>query len=398
MQQYRVEFFNRSLDYVYHEFTTDMQIDDDYIAIQTTSIDIAPTQSVKAGYFIRVLRDEQDYFFGLVTNASPGEERTIVEFKPFMALFDVDILFNTNYQGRTELNRSLENTLKKYITETFISNSDSLQNLPLTVSVPSEEANHTKKWGMNIKSDTEGAARAIIGLYEILIVNALKKYGVAIRVDPDFAAKTINLTISKVGGNLLVDGDLDNILVKTFKVNDRPNGVNKLMIYNSSDYSEYLTFYVHPDHSWDSSNSNRITPVVCSIKATGPDTSLDPAFAYLWAQANGIPWDSRYDPTSQDRDKQLDPHVAYIWAALNDAYDELSGLEWDNLIELECAPNDPLVSPQQLRMGQKVTVYYKNGAYTSILTGRNITLETVTLIFGSERIAYTKLRNKKVKG
>lgn len=365
MQQYRIEFFDRSMTYVHHDFSVDLSIDDDYIAIQTTTIEIGATDKVEMGQFIRILRDEQDYFFGVVSEVSPGEYMTQVTFKPFVSVFDEDILFDTTYQSVNSVNKSLENTLKKYISETYINNSDALQNLPLTITVPSSSANHTFPWGMNLKSDTEGMNRAIIGLYGVLIVNALKKYGVAISVTPNFTTKKINLNISKVDDGMVVDADLDNVTVKTLKVNDRPNGVNKLTVYNTQDYSQSITFYVHASNrDWDSDNTDRIYPVVRDIKATEPDSEVDPS-------------------------------IAFEWAAINVGYDELNGLEWDNLIELECAPNDPLINPTLLRIGQKITMHYKGGTYTSLLTGKNITLELITLVFGSERISYTKRKASK---
>lgn len=361
MQQYRIEFFDRTLTYVYHDFSSDLSIDDDYIAIQSSVIEIGPTKDVEMGQFIRIIRDETDYFFGIVTDASPGECVTTVTFKPFMALFDEDILFDTSLQTDKTVSTSLENVLKKYIRETYAVNSDSNQNLPLTVNVPALDSYHTKNWSFNIRSDTEGANRAIIGLYDVLIVNALKKYGVAIEVSPNFSTKRIVLNIQKISGNFNVDADLDNVTIKTLKVNNRPNGVNKLIVYNSDDYSESITFYVHTDRTWDANNTDRIVPVVRELRTATPDSTLDPSEAFLYA-------------------------------AVDVAYDALSGLVWDNLIEIECSPNDPLVNPATMLIGQQVSIYYNGDSYTSILTGKNISYELITLVFGSERIKFTKRR------
>ena len=107
-------------------------------------------------------------------------------------------------------------------------------------------------------------------------------------------------------------------------------------------------------------DTDRITPVVREVKAAMPDSSIE------------------------------DPDEAFVEAALDVAYGVLSGLAWNNLIELELAPADELVNPTALLFGQKIRLHYKEGTYESILTGRSITDESITLMFGSERISFTK--------
>lgn len=369
MQQYKIEFFDRQLNYVFHDSSVDLQIDDDYLSIVTNVVEIASTDLVKAGHFIRISRDDDTInFFGVVSEVSPGEHITTIRYKPFVSLFDEDILFDTTVQGTSDNKpdtSTLENVLKKYITDYYISNSDTLQNIPMVIST-SALANHTRKWGMNIKSDTEGANRAIIGFHNVLIVNAMKQYGVAINATPDFTNKVINVTILRRSDVYHVDGDLDNVTVKTLKVNDRPDGVNKLIVHNTENYSQTRTFYVHSDRSWDAINTDRIVPVVRSVKAATPDSEL----------------------------AQIDYDVAFDYAAVEVAYNELSGLTWDNLIEFECSPNDPIVRPLDMKFGQTIKLHYAGGTYESILTGVSVNSEVITLTFGSERVRYTKNRKK----
>ena len=97
---------------------------------------------------------------------------------------------------------------------------------------------------------------------------------------------------------------------------------------------------------------------------------------------------------SPDADAK-DQELAFAAAAIEAAYQNLSGLEWDDLIELQCATNDVVINPMLIKIGQLVTIYYKDGIYSSILTGRTVSEGTVTLIFGSERITFTKKRTSK---
>lgn len=370
MQQYKIEFFDRQLNYVFHDTTADLSIDDDYLSVATNMVEIKSTDAIKAGHFIRISRDDDlVHFFGIVSDVSPGEYITTIRYKPFVSLFDEDILFDTTVQG-TGNNKpdssTLENVIKKYITDYYIANDDTFQNFPMTVSVPAI-GSHTRKWSMNLKSDTEGASRTIIGFHSVLITNAMKQYGIAIIAEPNFSLKRIELTISKCSDKFQIDGDLDNIKVKTLKVNDRPDGVNKLTVYNTENYNQFYSFYVHTNRTWDDNGlSDRIVPVVRDIKDATPDTEL----------------------------AQTDYNAAFAYAALEVAYSELSGLTWDNLIELECMPSDPIVRPLEMKFGQTIILHYSGGTYESILTGISVDREVITLTFGSERIRFTKNRKK----
>ena len=220
-------------------------------------------------------------------------------------------------------------------------------------------------WSLNLTPDVEGSHYTIIGLYTVLIVNSLKKYGIAIRVRPSFTQKKFILTISKSTRMLNIDGDLDNVTVKTLKYNDRPTGVNKLTIYNSDNYSMSVTFYVHTDRSFSTEDStNRITPVVREVRDATPDSSI------------------------------TDPTEAFLVAAADVASSVLSGIEWDNLIELETFVSDENVRPMEMEIGQTIKLWYKGGTYQSILTGKTIGTDGITLLFGSERIQYFKRHNK----
>ena len=366
MVQYNVDFFTRDLVFVHNDSTSINEITEDYISVQNNTIEIGLTEKVQNGQFI-YMTSELDTFFGVVTDVKKGKDVLTISYKSFLCLFDEDMLFDTDLQKQNTTNpsggakinsKSLERMLKDTIDEIYVHSEDSAQNLRLIV----EAETNTMQWGFNLKSDTEGTHYCIIGLYKVLLVNALKKYGVALRAVPDFTNRYLRIYIRAQSGFdvLDIDGDLDNITVKTLKVNDRPNGTNKLTVYNTDDYSDYLDFYVHTDRSWDAEDTDRITPVVREVKAAMPDRSIE------------------------------DPDEAFVEAALDVAYGVLSGLAWNNLIELELAPADELVKPASLLFGQKIRLWYKNGTYESILTGRTISDESILLMFGSERISFTK--------
>lgn len=358
MRQYRVDIFDRKLSFLVNDVVTLSRIDDDYISSKANTLEIHPTSLVSAGDFILLKNDLTD-FFGVITDVAPGEHRTSITYKSFITIFDETFLFDTKKQGTsTASHPTLEQTIKDYITSLYITTTDTYQRLPITVSIAS--GTQTSKWSLGITPDTEGGHYSIIHLYSVLIVEALKKYGVGISVIPNFSSKTINLVIGKRSANFNIDGNLKNVTVATLKYNDKPTGVNKLTVHNTEDYSQSITFYVHPDRSWDTENTNRISPVSKQVTGTAPDQEYE------------------------------DPDEGFAVSAVDSAYSILEGQQWDNLIELEVSPTDKNIQPLDMEVGQTVTLMYKDGKYKSILTGKIIEPELIILLFGSERIEYSK--------
>lgn len=359
MRQYNVDIFDRGLNFLVNDVVTINRIDDDYISAKANTVEIKSTSLVNAGDFIRLQNDTTN-FFGLITDAAPGEKLTTITYKSFITIFDESILFYTKNQGTADnvSHPTLEQTLYNYINAAYISTSDTYQRLPITVSIAS--GTQTAKWSLGIIPDTETGQYAIIKLYSDLIVEALKIYGVGITVTPNFSSKRIGLVIGKHTDRFKIDGNLKNVNVATLKYNNKPTGVNKLVVYNTDNYSQSVTFYVHPDRSWDIEDQDRISPVFKEVTGTVPDQDY------------------------------ADPHEGFVAAAVDSAYSILEGQQWDNLIELEVSPTDANVQPLEMEIGQTVTLYYKDGIYTSILTGKVIEPEIITLLFGSERIEYSK--------
>lgn len=357
MQQFNIDFFDRSLSFVHNTVIDPVTIDDDYISSAINVIDIDPTLLVSAGQFIRITNEDYT-FFGIVTDVSPGDHLTRVNFKSFLTIFDEEVLFDTHLQGTGNPNvrPTLEALIAAYISDTYITNDDLYQRLPLEVYID-PSITQTQDWSFNFRSDNEETHHTAINLYSELMVKSLNKYGVVIDVNPIFYNRTIYLRITKRLNPFKISADLPNVVVKTLKYNDQTVGTNKLIVYNSNDFSQSVIFYVHPDRTWDLDDQDRISPVVREIKIVTPEDDTSTAFAE---------------------------------AALEAAYGSLSGSEWDNLIELESYVDDINVMPMELFIGQVVSIYYKEAVYTSILTGRILDRSKITLLFGSDRIEYTK--------
>lgn len=347
MARYNVDFFDRNtLANLHHDGVASITVDDDSISINASSLDIGRTDAITKGSFVFISGGGVE-FLGVVSdidNSTDGITR--VSYKSFVSLFDTDVLFDTDLQGTS----TLEAVISNLITTNFVDTGDSFQNLPMTLSTTSSRST----WGFNLKSEKEGMHHVICNLFSAIISKAMSSYRTGIRAVPDFANGTIAVEIGTVTGTKHIDADLPNVKIKTFKIREANSSVNKLVVYDSSDYSNYATYYLHTDGSYDTSDSDRVTPVVQAVKSV--DSTQDTTFAQ---------------------------------AAASTAASELGGIEWSNLIELEVSKDDALINPLALEFGQTAYIYHDGVRYHSILTGRAIS-DTVTLSFGTVRTKLTK--------
>lgn len=381
MKPYNVEIFNRQFELLAHTNVDDIVLDYDYLSPNDSELDIRLSgffdtfaaqavipeggmlralsipaleglmDAVGVGAYIRLQRDDTD-IFGVITSITTSDDAllTSIGIQPFpSAIFSAEILFDTNTQGTV----ALETVIADLITASWISNADTLQNIPgLTVTTTSS----TVAWGMNLKSDTEGMHHCIIDFYDVLIRRALEEYGIAIHTSVDFQNGAINLTIGKVVGTQTIEADLPNVFERTFLINESSKNTNKLDVYNSANYTSTIIYYKHTDGTYSTTNSDRLYPVVREVQAV-----------------------------------EVEEGSTFAQAAASAAASVFGEVTYNNLIEIKCLYDDELIRPKELEIGSVVTVIHEGQAYTSIMTGYQLENNVINLIFGSIRADLTKL-------
>ena len=168
--------------------------------------------------------------------------------------------------------------------------------------------------------------------------------------------KGIDLTIGKVVGTQTIEADLPNVFAKTFLINESSKNTNKLDVYDTADYTTVRTYYKHTDGTYDTTNNNRLYPVVREI---GTATA--------------------------DEDNTFIVNADAVAASV------FGEVTYNNLIEIKCLCDDALIRPMDLDIGSVVTVIHEGKAYTSIMTGYELEDNVINLIFGSIRADLTKL-------
>ena len=383
MKPFNVEIFNREFELLAHTNVDDIKIDYDYLKPNDSELEIRLSgfydtfaaqavidensggllralsipeleglmDAVGVGAYIRLQRDDTD-IFGVITSVTTADDQLLTKLgiQPFpAAIFSTEILFDTDQQGTV----ALETVIANQITASFINSSDTIQNIPgLSVTTTSS----TVSWGMNLKSDTEGMHHCVIDFYDVLIRRALEEYGIAIHTSVDFQNDTIDLTIGKVVGTQTIEADLPNVFEKTFLINESSKNTNKLDVYDTANYTTVRTYYKHTDGTYDTTNNNRLYPVVREI---GTATA--------------------------------DENNTFIVNADSVAASVFGEVTYNNLIEIKCLYDDALIRPMDLDIGSVVTVIHEGNAYTSIMTGYELEDNVINLIFGSIRADLTKL-------
>ena len=354
MKPYNVEIFKQDFQMVGNTNIDEITYKEDYLSADINTITVLPIKGVSKQDYIRIARGNEEYA-GVITEISYGTDASKqlmeISYKPFMELFDTDILFDVNEQGVG----TLEDYICRKITETFIENEDDNQNIKgLSVTALSE----TTDWYFHITPAQSGGHYNIVNLMNSVIIPALEKYSIIVDVKLDIQNRLLNVYVGRVKKDkVVIETDLPNIITKSLTIKSVSQDVNKLILYDaSSDYQNKKVYYLHAsDLGYDTKDRDRIIPVVCEMKAI-----------------------------------EVDENSSFESLAQSEARNKFANVSYSNLIELTMLNGDSLVKPDELSFGQVVSIISNKEVYTTILTGKERGKVT-KLIFGTVRLDLTKI-------
>lgn len=349
MQVYNAEFFTRQYEFICNRNFSELVYSFDYVSPDSNSFIVENIQGVSEGDFVQISGGAKN-IYGIVNHIDEKESLSEVFIDQMTALFDTHIVFDTDLQGGT---KSLETVISDFVRSLYVSNQDALQNIS---GITIQTTSNTTDWGFNLKSTYEGMHTLIINMWKSLLSRALVKYRVVIDVVPNFAEKTLTITIGRRSyPERVIETNLPNVIDRSIIVGQRDNNYNKLTVYNGQNYNQTVVYYLHPDGTYNTTNINRITPVSQEIKDV--DTSNGGNFYTM---------------------------------ASSQANEVFGGALINNNITMELFNDDTLVNPLDMEIGQEVTVLSDGNAYKSMLTGFSFGT-TATLVFGTVRQELTKI-------
>lgn len=370
----RVDFFDRSLNNVHHDMVDlkDIGVDIDYLAPENSEVYIHQTNNVSATDFIYI--SGPFTFLGIVNGVSfdNSSKTTKVTVKAFTSMFDTDILFDTDLQSvdSQDPSTSLEHAIAGVIQKYWMNSGDDEANLSV---LELNLFSSTTNWGFNLKPDTsefileytsDGNVTekklkyvhyCIIGFYSVLITKAFTKYGITITPRIDFARKKIILDIGHVDSVLNLQADRDGVQINAFDIEQSNQTINKVYIHNTEDYRNPIIYYLHSDGSYNTTNDDRVTPVVFAVKTATPSNLVN-----------------------------------FNTAAQQEAANVFDNIDWESLIELETSLTDPLINPLQYEIGTLTRIWHYGQSYNTILSGKKYSSMKATLYYGTVRTTLTK--------
>ena len=345
MKAYNVEFFDEELNYITNTCSEDINYKEDYLDPERSKITVFTDTDIKTDYFLRVKAAGVE-FVGRISSIEQQDDGTAeIAFRSLAEMLDTDVLVTTS-----DLTGNLETFINNVISDLYVDNSDDEMNIPLVIT----EKTSTSTWALDL-FDTDETSK-IVNLFDDIIIPAFGTYGIILTFGLDISNSQITLSIGKnTAITKYIEADLPNVLDKSIIIQKAKKRINKITVYNDEDFSENVTYYLHSDGSFDTTDSDRITPVVYDLLTVS--TSSSGSFS----------------------DK-----------ALAKAQKTFNKNKYDNLIELSLMNDDELLSPWAVGMGQIVNVISDGVSYGSILTGREMKDNVTTLIFGTIRQELTK--------
>ena len=349
MLVYNVEVFDQNFTCVYHDQVSEIRYVEDYIDKTKNTVSCRLDEVVKEGYLISIASNKEKYL-GIVSSTDLNKAQMEISYYPFYTLFDTQILFDTTLQGS---GRSLESVIKDYIEEYFVNNTDTVQNVPVIGHI--NLLSSTTTWGFNLKSDKEGMNKCIINFYNVILKRAFNKYAIMVDCVPNFSTGKVDINIGvRHEATYTFETKLPSVISASVLVGKLESDVNKLVVYDDSDYTSTRIYYLHPDLSYDMIDTDRIFPVAEELESVS------------------VPQDSTF------------PDVADSAAA-----DVFGGLGFNNNIELEMLPNEF----SMVKIGQMANIIHNGVTYTSILSKKEYD-KTCKLTFGCVRVSLTYLLKK----
>lgn len=341
---YNLEVFTDQFEYVDFDFIDERQpLDMDYLAYNAYTV-TTKMMDAKKGYFVRITRDNVHVASGYIADVQPGKTTQEISIKPLQSLFDVEVFYTPVSDCITWLATNIQAAL--------MNNADTLQNRPITLTYTAS-ADALPLTGFNLHKTVNILS---------VIISALKTYGVVCTMSLDVTNKRIVVDIAQQTATQTIEANLENVLQSSVTLGDSYGSTNKLIIRKTDkDSGENLgetIFYLHNDGTINTTDTNRIYPVFWELETL--DTEDDQTAAQWLEKATA-------------RAKEV-----------------LEPAKYDNEIVLMYDVDDQIVHPADAQIGTDTTIYLDGLTYASILTGKKIEGQKITLTYGVVRQDLTK--------
>ena len=271
MKLYNVEVFDEDFNFIFNTAVEGQQYEEDYLDPEKSKIELSGNAPIKVNHIIRLYNEDSDYF-GIVNEVKDKDDNTTdVTYTSVEGLFDQEIRINVD-----EITGTYEEYIKACIDGLYVTNTDVSQRLSLSVTAVTS----TNDWDFEYEIENEPNEDeeppvhevAFINILDDLIIPAFKIYGIVLYWKFDIPNKVIRIDITKNTDALkTIEVALPNIIDKSITVRKVKKRINKVYIWNKKDFEREAIYYLHSDDTFDTTDTDRVTPVVYKNQTVSTD-------------------------------------------------------------------------------------------------------------------------------
>ena len=369
MQVYNVEVFHRDFSFVHNYTVEDITYKYDYLTPVENEVMMSYNANVKMGDYI-VLQSEDRRYEGVISSIQIiNKEYMKIGYYPLNTLFSFPCYIDLRYQkGENQAGtKSIESIIYDLIDNAFVDghdpnnpyygifNTDNLQKIQgLTLTKTTD----TMLWNIGLSIQDTLFYNEYYWKGDIcndVIPRALKGCSVGVITRLDVQAQKVYCTIGVINPSTkTIEADLPQILAKNIVENDTSMMCNKFFVYPSTETGEDpKVYYRHSDGTWNTTNTDRLTPVIADVSELMSETHNDTIETEL--------------------------------------FNKYGALNYVNLIELTTQ-----IDTYGLEFGDVANVIVGNNTYVSMLTGYEIHGDIIKYIFGMLRLDLTKILKRRL--
>ena len=309
MKLYNVEVFDQDFNYIFNTTVDSQKYKEDYLDPEKSHITIPAIVPAHANNIIRLYNEDYEYA-GIISEVkTKANETTDITYTSIENLFDQEVKINID-----EITGTYEQYIKARIDELYVNGPDTSQYLPLTVKASSS----TAVWDFDYKIENEPDEDeeppvhevAFIKLLDDLIIPAFKTYDIVLYWSVDVANKTISVDITKNENDpVTIETALPNVIDKEVTIRKVKKRTNKVNIWNKKDFERSSVYYLHPDDTFDATDSDRITPVVYKNQTVSTDNNqkcIDKKVKELKSDYSKVKAWNKVDPPDRTPEEQAE--------------------------------------------------------------------------------------------
>lgn len=337
MKVYNVEIFDQEFNFIFNTAVEDQKYEEDYLDPEKSKVELPGNAPIKVNNIIRLYNEDSDYF-GIVGEVKEKDDGTTeVSYTSVEGFFDQEILINVD-----EITGTYEQYIKACIDSLYVTNPDISQRLPLSVTAVTSTQNWDFEYDIENepKDDDDDPPLhevAFINILDDLIIPAFKIYGIVLYWTFDIPNKIINIDITKnTDAVKTIEVSMPNIIDKNVTVRKVKKRINKVNIWNKKDFERKAVYYLHSDDTFDTTDTDRITPVVYKNQTVSTDnnaTCISKKVKALKSDYNEVKKWNKLEPEERTEEELLAAQTAMAdvnaFVSLGWTYNSTDGYFYD---------------------------------------------------------------------